>query len=128
MEKINFQPMPSPPLTVKRSSETKQHPTTHRPFADHLQTALQTPIDLTISKHAQMRLKERSIQIDANQWGQMKEKIDEAKKMGVTDSLVLLKDAAFIVSAKNNTVITAMNREEATKQIFTDINGTIVLD
>ena len=33
--------------------------------------------------------------------------------MGVNESLVLLKDAALIVSAKNNTVITAMDRNEA---------------
>lgn len=48
--------------------------------------------------------------------------------MGVKESLVLLNDAALIVSAKNNTVITAMNRKEATEQIFTNINGTIIMN
>ena len=48
--------------------------------------------------------------------------------MGVKESLVLVDDAALIVSAKNNTVITAMNRAEATAQIFTNINGTILMD
>ena len=37
----------------------------------------------------------------------------EAKKLGVKESLVLLDDAALIVSAKNQTVITAMDRNEA---------------
>ena len=35
--------------------------------------------------------------------------------------------AAFIVSAKNATVITAMDRTEAKDQLFTNIDGTIVL-
>ena len=48
--------------------------------------------------------------------------------MGVTDSLVLTKEAALVVSAKNNTVITAMGRDEASSQIFTNINGTILID
>ena len=52
----------------------------------------------------------------------------EAKKLGVKESLVLLDDAALIVSAKNQTVITAMDRKEAMSQIFTNINGTIVMD
>lgn len=35
--------------------------------------------------------------------------------------------AALIVSAKNGTVITAMERDEAKEQLFTNIDGTIVL-
>ena len=48
--------------------------------------------------------------------------------MGIKESLVLLNNAALIVSAKNNTVITAMDREEAIDQIFTNINGTIIMN
>lgn len=128
MDKIQIQHLPSPPITVNHGKQTRQIHVTNQPFAQHLQTALGERSELTVSKHAQLRLKERAIQIDPNQWGQMEEKVREAKKMGITDSLVLLKDAAFIVSAKNNTVITAMNREEASSHIFTNINGTIVLD
>lgn len=42
--------------------------------------------------------------------------------------LYCLKKQRLIVSAKNNTVITAMDRKEAQTQIFTNINGTIILD
>ncbi len=66
--------------------------------------------------------------INEARWEQIGEKVKEAKTMGVKESLVLLDDAALIVSAKNNTVITAMNREEASQQIFTNINGTILMD
>ncbi|MED4532511.1 TIGR02530 family flagellar biosynthesis protein [Metabacillus fastidiosus] len=83
---------------------------------------------LKISKHAQERLSERKIDISTEQWNLIEEKVQEAYKKGVNDSLVLINDAALIISAKNNTVITAMNLEEAKSQIFTNINGTIIMD
>lgn len=97
-------------------------------FSAQLQAAVQSQSKLMISKHAQERLKHRNIQITSDSWKKIEDKISEAKKMGVTDSLVLLPDAALIISAKNQTVITALDREEAASQIFTNINGTIVLE
>jgi flagellar operon protein len=83
---------------------------------------------LKISKHASERLQERNIEIDTNQWEQINDKVKEAKAKGITDSLVITEQAALLVSAKNNTVVTAMNRQEATSRIFTNINGTILMD
>ncbi|TCN25615.1 flagellar operon protein [Mesobacillus foraminis] len=97
-------------------------------FSKHLQKALSPSEELTLSKHAKERLNQRGIHINQERWLKIGAKVQQAKDMGINDSLVLLKDAALIVSAKNNTVITAMNRQEASEQIFTNINGTIVLD
>ncbi|GAF63708.1 flagellar operon protein [Bacillus sp. TS-2] len=82
---------------------------------------------LKVSKHAEQRLKQREIEILPQTWQQISSKVQEAKEMGITDSLVLTKDAALIVSAKNKTVITALAREEAHQQIFSNINGTILI-
>lgn len=114
------------PKDIYRSSEPKQK--VIRPFAEHLQSAIQEGGKLVISKHAEERLQQRNIHINSESWAKIEEKISEAKKMGVNDSLVLLPDAALIVSARNQTVITALNREEAAAKIFTNINGTIVLE
>lgn len=83
--------------------------------------------DLKISKHAQERMQERDISISPEKWQTINQKVDQAKAMGITDSLVLTDKEAMVVSAANKTVITVMNREEAANQIFTNINGTIVL-
>jgi len=83
---------------------------------------------LKISKHAEKRLKQRNIEIEENKWIEISNKMEEAKSKGVTDSLVITNQAAFVVSTKNNTVVTALGREEASSQIFTNINGTIVLE
>lgn len=97
-------------------------------FSTHLQQSISSLNTLNISKHANERLQERGIKIEAAKWRAIEEKVTEAKKMGIKESLVLLNNPALIVSAKNNTVITAMDREEATNQIFTNINGTIIMN
>nr|WP_309099353.1 TIGR02530 family flagellar biosynthesis protein [Fredinandcohnia onubensis] len=83
---------------------------------------------LVISKHAQKRLDERNINIQDSKWKEIQTKITEAKTKGIRDSLIVTNNAALIVNVPNNTVITAMNRDEANSQIFTNINGTIILD
>ncbi|MFD1735820.1 TIGR02530 family flagellar biosynthesis protein [Bacillus salitolerans] len=89
---------------------------------------LHEALGLKISKHAQKRLAERNIEIGNEKWVKLQEKMAEARDMGITESLVVMNQAALIVNTKNNTVITAMNRHEASSQIFTNINGTILLD
>lgn len=84
--------------------------------------------ELKVSKHAKERLIERNISIDEKQWQEISQKMGEAKQKGVTDSLVLTNDAALLVSMKNDTVVTAMNKAEATSRVFTNINGTILIN
>lgn len=97
-------------------------------FKTLLSAEIQDKLELKISKHAEKRLQDRGILINERQWSEISVKIQEAKAKGVNDSLVVLKDAALVVSAKNNTVITALDRDEAKTQIFTNINGTILID
>lgn len=106
----------------------KRHGISTTPFKDFLKAETQHKPELKISKHAEKRLQDRGIFIDENKWAQISVKIEEAKAKGVNDSLVILKEAALVVSAKNNIVITALDRNEAKVQIFTNINGTIIID
>jgi flagellar operon protein len=111
----------------KKSEKTVRTHQTN--FAAELHSALKPNSEgLTISKHARQRLEQRGINFNEARWNQIGEKVKEAKTMGVKESLVIVDDAALIVSAQNNTVITAMNRAEASAQIFTNINGTILID
>ncbi|PLT34207.1 TIGR02530 family flagellar biosynthesis protein [Bacillus sp. V5-8f] len=128
MEKPVFRPITNHPIHPASRNIKPKNPVT-RGFSQELQSAVnETAKKLVVSKHAQIRLEQRNINIDSSTWARIGEKVQEAKKMGVRDSLVLTQEAALVVSAKNNTVITAMDREEASSQIFTNINGTIILD
>ncbi len=101
---------------------TKQSETTVS-FKDVLQQE-----QLIFSKHAKHRMQERNISMNQTQIDSMHQKLQEAKAKGVTDSLVLTNDAALLVSIKNNVVVTALDRSEMESKLFTNINGTIVLD
>ena len=83
---------------------------------------------LKISKHAAERMAERRIVIQPKEWQAISEKVSEAKAMGIKESLVITRDQALVVSPQNETVITVLNRNEAAKQIFTNIDGAILLD
>lgn len=89
---------------------------------------LQAETNLKISKHASERMKERNIEITDQLWQTIGERVQEARQKGVTDSLVVLNEAALLVSAKNNTVVTAMDRQESISRTFTNINGTILIN
>ncbi|MFG6115114.1 TIGR02530 family flagellar biosynthesis protein [Halobacillus sp. MO56] len=113
------QPLPLPKTQLKQQAAMSEVS-----FKDVL-ADVQT---LKVSKHAGERLQERNIKISQTQWGNIAHKMSEAKQKGITDSLILLPDAALVVSTKNNTVITAMDRGEAATKIFSNINGTILMD
>lgn len=91
------------------------------------QDVLSNITSVKVSKHAKARLHERNIEISHEKWDQIGKKMNEAKGKGVTDALVVLDDVALVVSTKNNTVVTALNSNEAADKIFTNINGTILL-
>ena len=120
INRVSMQPGIRQQLTAKQVTPPKQA------FLQHLHEAT-VKTELKISKHANQRLLERNIHISDAQWQLVSDKVSEARSKGVKDSLVLMEQAALIVSAKNATVITAMDRKEANNQLFTNIDGTIVL-
>ncbi|MER1990690.1 MAG: TIGR02530 family flagellar biosynthesis protein [Solibacillus isronensis] len=124
MNRVNIQHIPyHPPIKPIVKQNTEQ--VSKQSFMDHLKQA--TGDELKISKHASERLNERNISITDREWQQISKKVFEAKNKGVKQPLVLLDQAALIVSAKNATVITALDRNEAKQQLFTNIDGTILL-
>jgi len=125
MDKLNLHRIPSQPL-IRPGHALVSTPIQKQSFLEHLNKAVQ-PAELKISKHASERLAERNIHISDAEWAHVTEKVNEAKLKGIKESLVLMDQAALIVSAKNSTVITAMDRMEAKDQLFTNIDGTIVL-
>ncbi len=127
-QKIIFRPH-TPVESLLKSTQKVQIKSGNQSFESFLRPELEARNKgITISKHAQQRIQQRNLQIDERQWSQLEVKLAEARHKGLNDSLVLMDQAALIVNAKNNTVITAMDRDEAGAQIFTNINGAIILN
>lgn len=115
------------PLHQQALTQTQNKPSSNKKSTKNFNDILTGLTELKISKHAKSRMVERNINIDENKWHQINEKVLEAKEKGVTDALVVVDNATLIVSAKNNTVVTALNKADANEKIFTNINGTILL-
>jgi flagellar operon protein len=82
---------------------------------------------LKFSSHAAQRLKDRKIVIDQATMLKVNDAIDKADAKGIDDTLILTKDAALIVSVKNRTVITAMDKNSLTGNVFTNIDGAVIV-
>jgi flagellar operon protein len=82
---------------------------------------------LKFSSHASQRLAERKITLDQATLTKVSEAVDKADAKGVDDTLVLTKDAALIVNVKNRTVITAMDRASLNGNVFTNIDGAVIV-
>ena len=57
----------------------------------------------------------------------LRDGMEIARDKGLQDALILMEGSAFIVSAKNSTVITAMNSQELKNKVITNIDGTVIL-
>ncbi|MFM8568909.1 MAG: TIGR02530 family flagellar biosynthesis protein [Candidatus Kapaibacterium sp.] len=93
------------------------------PFADILDSELQ---NLRFSSHAQARLTSRDIRLSDEDVKRIGNAATKASDKGAKDSLVMLRDMAFIVSVRNRTVITALNGEQARTNVFTNIDSAVV--
>ena len=123
MHRISMQRVPLQPA-VRQAQSTSN--IANQSFLAHLQEATKQQ-ELKVSKHANDRIVERNIAISEQEWQVVSDKVFEACSKGVNQPLVLMDQAALIINAKNATVITAMDRTEAKQQLFTNIDGTIVL-
>jgi flagellar operon protein len=81
---------------------------------------------LKISKHAQQRLESRNIQLDQADMEKLQTAVEKAEQKGAQESLVLLRDLAFVVSIRNRTIVTAMNGDLLKDNVFTNIDSAVV--
>ena len=82
---------------------------------------------VTFSKHAMNRLKERNIDLSTDTLNKLGDTVDRMAKKGARESLIYLNDIAMVVSVANRKVITAMDGEGLNDNIFTNIDSAAIL-
>jgi flagellar operon protein len=95
-------------------------------FSEILQTSLQSG-KLIFSKHAVQRMDSRRIEISPQLMMKMDAAVEKARQKGIKDALLLSGDAAFIVNIPSGTVVTSLNGGEMKENVFTNIDGAVVL-
>lgn len=83
--------------------------------------------ELKFSKHAANRLADRKIELTDRQLERLNEGTAKASEKGIKESLVLMDELAFIVNIPNNTVITAMSQMETDENVYTNIDGAVII-
>ena len=88
---------------------------------------LQKDSGVRFSKHATQRLETRNIQLSSEQSARLEDGVMKAQEKGIKESLVLVDSLAFIVNIPNKTVVTAMDQTDARTNVFTNIDGAIIM-
>ena len=114
--------VPTSPEAVRSSQ-----PQTGTSFREVLEQEAQKTTELSFSRHAAGRVAERGIEISRTGMERLEEGLRMAREKGLNDTLILMDGSAFIVSAQNGTVITAMPSQELNGRVFTNIDGTVIL-
>ncbi|OCL27090.1 flagellar protein [Orenia metallireducens] len=118
-------------LHLSQSSKLKSNNITQEKAANNFKELLKKELadggSLKLSKHAAKRLQSRNIGFTNQDINKLETAIDKAKSKGAKESLILIDDNAFIVSIKNNTVITAMDKDSMEDNLFTNIDSAIIM-
>lgn len=122
-----FFPQPIQPPSRQTSTKQVQEKASggESAFAKILENKLPSQ-GVKFSQHAQERLKARGINLTETDMKKLEGAVDSVAQKGGRDSLVMLGDAAFVVSVKNRTVVTAMDKTQMAGNVFTNIDSAVI--
>ena len=96
-------------------------------FADLLQQEAQKAQSVQFSKHAARRVQERGIDMTDNLLNDLNQAVQKARAKGARDVVIIGESGAFIVNVPNNVVVTTMSGTEMKENIFTNIDGAVII-
>ncbi len=82
---------------------------------------------LKFSNHAVDRMQARGIRFTPEQMGKIESAVSKAASKGAKDTLLLTDEAALIVSIKDKTVVTVMDKNALKENVFTNIDSTVMI-
>lgn len=113
-----------PPGQLKKPQIPAERPAAvgQKSFQDILQTKF-----ISFSHHAEVRMQQRGIQMNADRLTQLETAVAKAEAKGAKESLVIFQDVAMIVNVKNRTVVTAMDAAQMKDNVFTQIDSAVII-
>lgn len=123
-----FIPNPLQPGRIDRPQQQKpvSGQTSNSPFAQVLDKKLPCQ-GITFSQHAQDRLRARNITFSAADLANLEGAVNSVAQKGGKESLVMMGDSALVVSVKNRTVVTAMDKMQMRGNVFTNIDSAVII-
>jgi flagellar operon protein len=94
---------------------------------DQLDTKGRGTQPVNFSKHALARAEERGIELTPTLMDRLASSVEKAQEKGATNILAFDDSGAFIINIPYGRVITTMSQEEMKENIFTNIDGAVLL-
>ena len=82
---------------------------------------------VNFSKHALARAEERGIELTPTLMDRLASSVEKAQEKGAKNILAIDDSRAFIINIPYGRVITTMSQEEMKENIFTNIDGAVLL-
>ncbi len=83
-------------------------------------------IGVQFSNHAVQRLHRRGINVEPGTLQRLDDAVGRAAGKGARDAVVFVDGTAFVVSVRNKTVITAVDRDHMRDHVFTNIDSAVI--
>lgn len=84
-------------------------------------------VSVNFSKHAMVRVEERGIELTPDLMDKLAGSLERAQEKGATNILAFDATQAFILNVPCGRVVTAMSQAEMKENIFTNIDGAVLL-
>ena len=119
------------PGDIGRTSEIgggSRPQTTKTPDPKEFQQALfREQQGLSLSQHAETRIKSRDIPWNPAMEKRVQEGIDALEAKGSREALILADGVAFIANVKSRTIVSAMEQDKLKERVFTNIDSAVVV-
>jgi flagellar operon protein len=126
IEKLNSAALPA--VTAGTTNDAARKTTAGQlSFNQVLEQQLGSAGELKFSAHAQERLQSRNITLSTEDLVRLKQGVAQAAAKGSKESLLLKDNVAFVVSVKNQTVITAVDAASMRGNVFTNIDSAVIV-
>jgi len=122
---LTILPQPIQPVSPTQPAKNRSAGGPVGAFDQFLQQA-QKSSAVTFSAHAQSRMAARGINFDATQLQRLEQAVARVDAKGGRDSLVMLDNTALVVSVKNETVVTVVDRDQLKNNVFTQIDSAVI--
>jgi flagellar operon protein len=96
-------------------------------FGSIIEQKIKTNSQIEFSKHALKRVIERDIEISESQLERLNYGVQLATQKGLNEPLILVDRTAFVVNVSNNKVITTVNEDSLKGNVFTNIDGAVIV-
>lgn len=82
--------------------------------------------NISFSKHSEIRMQERNINLSLSQVQRLVNAVNTAKSKGINDGVIILDNYVMVMNIPKRTVITVTQKDNSKENVFTNINGAII--